>query len=278
MKLAFSTLGCPNWSLDEIINCGVKNAFAAIEFRGLGEQLDLPKATEFSPKLIGETGQKLQDAGLQASCMSSSVLVLASIVNEKSRRHAVATMREYIDLAHSVGSPYMRVFGGEIPESITNTEAVERAAEIMNDIGEYAQQASVTVVVETHDALCDSSKLQQLISLVNHPAIQVLWDIHHPYRIAGEKISQTMENLRGHVSYTHIKDSLLEANSKHFYYVPLGEGDIPIFEALTLLKAEGYRGFLTLEWEKRWHPELAEPEFIFPRYASTMQMWLNKLL
>lgn len=273
MKLAFSTLGCPNWGIEEIIDCGVKNAFSAIEFRGIGEQLDLCKAVNFSSGQIADTKNKLQDAGLQASCMSSSVLVLASIVNEKSRRHAVNAVREYIDLAHTMNAPFVRVFGGDIPESITHIEAEARAAEMLNEIGDYARQSQVTVLVETHDALCDSEKLQKLISLVNHDAIQVLWDIHHPYRMANEKIAYTMENLRGHVRNTHLKDSLAAKNA-HFHYVPIGEGDIPLIEALTLLQDDGYQGFLTLEWEKRWHPELAEPEIIFPHYATTMRKWL----
>jgi hypothetical protein len=33
----------------------------------------------------------------------------------------------------------------------------------------------------------------------------------------------------------------------------------------------GYTGFFSLEWEKRWHPELREPEEEFPAYAAFMK-------
>ena len=36
-------------------------------------------------------------------------------------------------------------------------------------------------------------------------------------------------------------------------------------ESLAALRAAGYDGWLTVEWEKRWHPELAEPEVALPR-------------
>lgn len=29
---------------------------------------------------------------------------------------------------------------------------------------------------------------------------------------------------------------------------------------------------ISLEWEKRWHPELDEPEVAFPAYAA----WMNR--
>ena len=35
-----------------------------------------------------------------------------------------------------------------------------------------------------------------------------------------------------------------------------GQGDIPLKGIVELLQANGYDGFLSLEWEKRWHPAL----------------------
>ena len=34
------------------------------------------------------------------------------------------------------------------------------------------------------------------------------------------------------------------------------------------LHAQGYDGWYTFEWEKRWHPELAEPEIALPAGAA----------
>ena len=42
-------------------------------------------------------------------------------------------------------------------------------------------------------------------------------------------------------------------------------------EAYQVLRAGGYDGWLTLEWEKKWHPEIEEPEVAFPGYARYMR-------
>jgi sugar phosphate isomerase/epimerase len=115
------------------------------------------------------------------------------------------------------------------------------------------------------------------VRLTNHPAVQILWDIHHPFRIAGESIVQSMHNLNGYVKYTHIKDSLLNEDGENYTYVPLGSGEIPLFEAIHALKQRGYDGWLTLEWEKRWCPQIDPPEVIFPQYIAQMGKWLAEM-
>jgi hypothetical protein len=43
-----------------------------------------------------------------------------------------------------------------------------------------------------------------------------------------------------------------------------------------VLAKGGYRGYYCLEWEKRWHPEIEEPEIAFPHYAKVMREYLAK--
>ena len=42
-------------------------------------------------------------------------------------------------------------------------------------------------------------------------------------------------------------------------------------ESLDVLRAHGYDGWLTVEWEKRWHPELAEPELALPHELRALR-------
>ena len=41
MKLAFSTLGCPDWGLDQIIECAKAFGYAGVELRGLLNEFNL---------------------------------------------------------------------------------------------------------------------------------------------------------------------------------------------------------------------------------------------
>jgi hypothetical protein len=52
LKMSFSTLGCPAWSWDKILDCARQYGFSAVELRGLLGNMDLPACPEFSPGRI----------------------------------------------------------------------------------------------------------------------------------------------------------------------------------------------------------------------------------
>ncbi len=72
--LSFSTLGCPDWSFQNIVNFAVANNYNGIEIRGVQRQLDLTKCPEFSSaaninasrKLVEEKGLRFVDLGSSA--------------------------------------------------------------------------------------------------------------------------------------------------------------------------------------------------------------------
>jgi sugar phosphate isomerase/epimerase len=55
--------------------------------------------------------------------------------------------------------------------------------------------------------------------------------------------------------------------------VPLGEGELPVREMLRLLIQRGYEGWVSVGWEKRWHPEIDEPEKALPQHLRLLQTW-----
>ncbi len=57
-------------------------------------------------------------------------------------------------------------------------------------------------------------------------------------------------------------------------YVTPGTGQLPLVEAIHLLKVNGYDGWIMFEHEKRWHKELAEPQDIFPKFVE----WVSPLI
>ena len=55
MKLTFSTLACPNWSWDLILDHAVRFGFDSIEIRGIESELDLGRMKPFLPDQAEET-------------------------------------------------------------------------------------------------------------------------------------------------------------------------------------------------------------------------------
>ena len=72
--------------------------------------------------------------------------------------------------------------------------------------------------------------------------------------------------------HTHLKDSVPEGTERR--YVLTGTGQVPVKEQVRVLATGGYKGFYCFEWEKKWHPEIEEPEIAFPHYAKTMREYL----
>lgn len=170
-----------------------------------------------------------------------------------------------IDLAAELGAPFIRVFGGALPEGETRATLIKPTAEVLHRLGTYGGEHGVTVTLETHDAWTRSEDVLELIQAVALPSVKVLWDAHHTYRF-GETPAQSLALLGNAIAYVHLKDSRLTPDKPgEWTYCLLGEGDVPLREIRSLLKRAGYDGYLSLEWEKKWHPEIEEPEVILPQ-------------
>ena len=258
--LAFSTLGCPEWNLDQIIAAAREYGYQAVELRGYLSEMDLPLAGPFTPQNRAETRAKFRDAGVAVCCVSSS-----GVVEKANTDH----VKGHADLARDLEAPFVRVFGGHLPKELPHQEAVSRASETLRAFGEAAQAAGVVIVLETHDAFSTGAQIAELLKETSHPAVFSLWDLHHPFR-QNEPIKETNRLLAPTVRHVHVKDGLSGT------YTLLGEGDVPVFPMLDLILDGGYEGAISLEWEKRWKPNIAAPEVAFPQYARLLRAYLDK--
>ena len=270
MKLGVSTLGCPDWTLDEILTRLPGYGYDGVELRGLGPDLDLTLSPAFAPSAIAETRRRFADAGLAICGVDTSCNF--SSPDPAARQRSLEEGRRAIDLAAALGAPTVRVFGGGIGDESERAEAVKRVASALVELGDRAASAEArTVVLETHDAFSTGAQIADVLRQAAHPRVKALWDLHHPYR-QGESPAETFAALGPYVEQTHVKDSAPDGT-----YCLLGEGNIPVREMLRLLKGGGYDGWINLEWEKRWIPALADPRVAFPQYAARLRQYLQEL-
>ncbi len=274
MKLSFSTLGCPNWSFDEIVLRASQYGYDGVAFRGLGGELDLTEVVEFSPSARANTRRRLEQAGLATSMILTSA---AMMIDDAAKLEASLQLgRSHIDVASDLECPYIRVFGGQMPVGISYAVAVQRAGDRLRRLGDYAAQRGVYVLIESHDDWVLTSRLRRAVEAADHPNVGILWDVHHPVRIAGESVAQAWENLGPWVRCVDLKDSVTDFEERLGYrYVQIGDGEIPLKDALRLLKAAGFDGWLTFEWEKVWHPDLADPSVAFPEFIARIRALLE---
>ena len=136
---------------------------------------------------------------------------------------------------------------------------METAKARYQELCHYARDKKVRVLIETCGLLSDSVKMAQFIAGADEETRGVLWDIQHPYRHCKETPKQTVANLGKEIRYVHVKDSVVTENGETEYRM-MGLGDLPVFDAVRELYRMGYDGYLTLEWLKRWRPELKDPD------------------
>ncbi len=147
MKLAFSTLGCPDWDLDMIIRKAKEFTFDGIEFRGIGDQLDISQLPEFTSR-AQETLRKINDTGVEICCFSSSVFMSNMDLSNESQY--LDEIKRYAQLCEIFHAPYIRIFGGSIGK-VAWEEAIDRAAEILTKMVEIVKDMPVWLAIETHD-------------------------------------------------------------------------------------------------------------------------------
>jgi len=269
MKLAFSTLGCPEWSWPEIVAMARDLGFHGIEIRGLGQEIHAAHARPFTAGELSATMEHLRSLNLEITCFSSA----CNLSDAARRSEILAEGFEYIDLAARTGVRFVRVLGDLAPEVRGEVDDAVVAAGLAS-LADYAAYRKVTLLVETNGVYTDTARLAALLDRVNSPAVAVLWDVHHPWRFKGEKPEQTWQNIGRYVRYIHVKDSIV-ADGKISYRM-LGHGDLPLREMQDLMTVKGYDGFVSLEWVKRWSHDLEDAAIVFPQFAHFMQDYLQE--
>ncbi|MFA9380245.1 MAG: sugar phosphate isomerase/epimerase family protein [Acetanaerobacterium sp.] len=270
MKLAFSTLGCPGWTFEEIFSTAKDLGLDGIEIRGIGGELFAPKARPFLAEHIGETRQKFARSGMCIPMLSTG----ACLGKQEGVQAAVAEAKAYADLAAALGTSFIRVMITSVPQP-TDDADLNTARDAYEEICRYAGEKGVVPLIETNGPLASSPVMKAFMQSIESENKGVLWDIHHPFRYFGEQPADTYAQIGEYVRYIHVKDSAM-ANGAVQYRM-MGYGDVPIFDTLRVLGQNGYDGFVTFEWVKRWCPDLQEPGIVFSHFASYMGYLLRQL-
>ncbi len=249
MRIAFSTLACPDWTVEEIADAARRYAYDAIEWR-------LADGALLGRKTDPDVWRRIANAGVPAVCLDTSCVFVQP--GDIARQKAIDIATAMGERASEIGAPFIRVFAGALPESMTRSrvagptrDALAAAAERMPD--------GVRILVETHDAWTSAKDISRLVST----DVGVVWDVAHTVR-AGEHVEDTLAVI-GTPGLVHVKDASGEQLTH------LGDGEIPLAAAVEALRARSYDGFISLEWEKLWHPYLDDADVALPRAMSFLR-------
>jgi len=270
--LSFSTLGCPDWSFERIVNFAAENNYSGIEIRGIQRQMDLTKCKEFNtPESISATLRLMTNRKLKFVDLGSSAEMHHS--NAADRQKNLDEARSFIDLARQLNCPYVRVFPNKLPKE-DRSATIELIVKGLREVGDYAKKNKVMALMETHGDVVESAVLEQIMRAANHTNVGLVWDVVNMWTITREPPEQVYSKLKPYIYHTHIKDAKMVDGKPQ--YKLLGQGEVPIFEAIDALDKGGYKGYYSFEWEKMWHPEIDEPEVALADYPKAMMRHFKK--
>lgn len=266
--LSFSTLGCPEWPFDQILKFAVDNNYDGLELRGILKELDLNKCPEFSTaENIKITRSKIEEKKLKISDLGSSCAL--HFPEGADRQKNLDEGKRFIDLAQRLGCPNVRVFPNELPKDGTRAAVIDRIVQGLQYLGDYARNTEVNVIMESHGDAVKADELKGIMEAAARPNVGLVWDIVNMWTVTKESPVNVYAQLKPYIKHTHIKDAKMVDNKPQ--YVLLGKGDTPILQAVDLLYKDGFSGFYSFEWEKLWHPDIADPELALSDYARVMR-------
>ena len=257
MKPGFMSSVCPQQTLPELIETANRYGYKGLEFRvewdhQHGIELDA------SDMQIESAKQQLDEAGIVCTCIATGVQFNSDDADQHVRQQEI--LKQYIELAASVGAPFLRTFGDPVPEEDASARDVvlSLAAQSYAAVDEQAKQHGVYVLIETHTNM-RAHWARQVIDKANVQRLGVLWHIGHHIGY-GQSVDD---------AYIHIKDDV------HHLHFNLGgrvtnDDNQRTFE---LLKPDGFDGFFSVEVI---NPD--EPEVVLQHHIDKFNHFMNTVV
>ncbi len=263
MKLSFSTLGCPEWSYERVLEEARNDGYDGVEVRGIQGEMKPEKIPCFALGRQQDTRRMAAAAGVKLIGFGAS----GSFHDPKNLENALADGRAAIDVAAAMGMGFVRVFGDKIGPDDDEDEIIGRVADGIRALCRYAEGTGVTVVQEVHGSFNLARRVLGVANRVQMDNFGVLWDVAHSDKTYGDDYMTFYSAIRPLIRHVHFKDHVRGADGS-FTLCPTGKGDIPLLPIMRQLEKDGYAGFVSLEWEKAWHPDLPDPAVEFPHFVK----------
>ena len=247
MKRTFSSLACMEATLPQLVEYAKGAGYDALEVRLDKQDLICGVPTEELPlELLKESGVRILDLGTGVS--------LVGYVPEMVERG-----KANADLAAYVGAKAIRLFVGGHVRTVHDVpnhdqEGIIRA---VNEIAAYAETIGVEVWLELHSYYSTGKTMKDVLDGIRYNNVKVIWDVIHSVERL-ESPAETMAYVGEYIVHVHIKDGTRPADPDvlRWTLTAHGAGELPTAEVVSLLREAGYDGYLSLEWESAWHPEL----------------------
>ena len=181
-------------------------------------------------------------------------------------KEEIAKVKRNVDIALAYGCKILRhdiSRGFAVGDERTYDDAIEIVAPAAREIACYAEERGIVTCTENHGFFSqDSDRVEKLILAVNEKNFGALVDIGN-FACSDADHAYAVGVMAPYAFHAHAKDFHKKSGNGPFFcdgffktrggtYLRgaiIGHGDVPVYQCLSTLVANGYDGFVTVEFE-----------------------------
>jgi glucosamine-6-phosphate deaminase len=269
MKISFSTLGCPAWSLERILDAAGRWGYDGVELRFVEGDDALWARPELTGSGLADTLARLRDDALAIACVDTR-----SFFHDPpgaARERALDEAVRSLELCARLGASGIRVFGDRVQAGLDEDSTKALVSDALARLCEIAKPLGVEVWLESHGDFARAVDTAAIVDRVQSSAVGVVWDPANAFE-HGEAAAEGHRLLGSRIRHVHVKDVVHPAADApagtHWTPVLPGRGVFGPESVLEVLQAAGYDRWVSFEWEKKWHPAIEEPERALPHFIA----------
>lgn len=288
MRIAGHTMGTPMLSVVDALRL-----FSTLGLDGAeivwqnGYRSAIPESGSDEP--LSDVRQLASELGIEIACLTPYMTGISSLDPDE-RAHDIARFTACIHVAEQLDCHHIRVYAGRyMPGDALRDEQWHYLVESLQALGQVAAQSSVTLCVENHfnTMTVTASETAALMQAVGCEAVGILYDQVNLAFTHSESFPDAIAIQAPWIRYVHVKDlvftdpdrafsagavAAVAADERTVRSRVVGEGITDWPAIVRDLRAVGYNGYFSMEYEYRWHPkDLPLPEEGFRRGAAYLR-------
>ncbi len=270
LRLAGNTIATPELGPFEAIELFAKLGLDGVDFlcdEPSGVTVDLDGTAR---RTLRET---IDGAGLQPGCLRQYMRDLHSADAIRRQSH-VDGLKRHVDLAVDLGFTIVRLFAGRAVLDDDWEPDWRRLIDGLTETAVHAATAGVAIGVENHHGtMTDSAtRTMRAIREAALPNVGVIYDQANLTGLGHEPWEVALPMQAASIVGVDVKDIDFGGPDGQKRVRFLGEGLVPWPKIVPALFATGYDGLLSIEYERKWHPDaLPEASIGLPREIAYLR-------
>ncbi len=216
--------------------------YVELQRKDVWEDIDKPD------NKIKETAALLQKYGIKISQISSGSDFLQKTEDEVNKQ--VRMVGEMCKMVKDLGFNQLRIDGGWPKEGVEEKDYRDLVLKGVSKVAENATKEGVYLALDNHGTVTNNQPLLlEVLKTVNSKYLGTNLDTMN-YRWYGYEVNELIDiykNVASYTLHTHLKDGT--GTRTNYKGMVLGEGEIPLTDAINIIKDAGYKGVWCVEYE-----------------------------